>query len=341
MKLFSFDSCNEFSTKVADYLNVSLSKKEEKYFDDGECYVASLENVRGADCFVIHSCYEDDEESVGDKLMKLWTFIGSLKDASAGRITTVIPYYPFARQDRKTASRSPITTKYLAQLFVSVGTNRILTIDAHNPTALQNAFSINVDLLEAAGLFAKHIAGQIKSGKFGVSSLRNTLALFSDGGGLNRLRRFRKILAKHLMIEESFIDIACMDKLHTNNGEITGEGIVGNVKGKRVIIVDDMVSSGKTIYECARVAENAGALSIEAVCATHGLFVGKANEYLDHPFIKRFVIADTIKPFRLSNEKVKNKLVVLDTTKLFSEAIMRINQNESISDLIENGFEED
>ena len=162
LRLFAFDNCNDFGNQVAECLDVPLTSKEEKYFEDGECYVASLENVRGADCFVIHSFYSDDKESVNDKLMKMWTFIGSLKDASAGRITCVALIFPYARQDRKTTSRAPITTKYVAKLFESVGTHRILTIDAHNPTALQNAFGINVDLLEAAGLFAKYIANEIK-----------------------------------------------------------------------------------------------------------------------------------------------------------------------------------
>lgn len=342
LRLFSFDSSNDFGHRVAESLQTDpyqpLTDKDERCFEDGECYVASLENVRGADCFVINSCYSDNEESVNDKLMKMWTFIGSLKDASAGRVTAVMPYFPYARQDRKTSSRAPITTKYIAQLFESVGTNRILTIDAHNPTALQNAFKINVDLLEAAGLFAKYIANEIKSKKFGISSPKNTLAVMSDVGGMTRVRRFRKILASCLFVEEEDIDIACMDKLHQNNGEITGERIIGNVKGKSIIVLDDMIASGKTIFECAQASEAAGANSIEAVCATHGLFVGKANKYLDHPFVKRLVITDTIKPFRISNDKIKGKLVCLGTAELFAEAIMRTHRSESISDLIENGF---
>jgi ribose-phosphate pyrophosphokinase len=342
LRLFTFDSCNDFGNRVSESLQVDpyqpLTTKEEKCFDDGECYVASLENVRGADCFVINSCYSDNKESVNDKLMKMWTFIGSLKDASAGRVTAVLPYFPYARQDRKTNSRAPITTKYVAKLFESVGANRILTIDAHNPTALQNAFGINVDLLEAAGLFAKYIASQIKANKFGVASPKNTLSILSDVGGMTRVRRFRKVLASSLFLEEEDIDIACMDKLHTNSGEITAERIVGNVKGKRIIVLDDMIASGKTIYECAQASEAAGALSIEAVCATHGLFVGKANSYLDHPFVKRLVITDTILPFRLTNVSLANKLVVLGTAELFAEAIMRTHRSESISDLIENGF---
>lgn len=339
LKIFSFDNCNDFGNKVAESLQIeSVAKKEEKCFDDGECYVASLENVRGADCFVINSCYSEINESVNDKLMKMWTFIGSLKDASAARITAVLPYFPYARQDRKTASRAPITTKYVAQLFESIGTQRILTIDAHNPTALQNAFKINVDLLECAGLFAKYIANEIKVGNFGVKTAKDTLAVMSDVGGMTRVRRFRKILASCLFLDEEDIGIACVDKLHKNTGEITAERIIGNVKGKHIIVLDDMISSGKTILECAQASEAAGAESIEAVCATHGLFVNKANTYLDHPFVKRIVTADTIKPFRIFNDKVKKKLVVLETSELFAEAIMRTHRSESISDLIENGF---
>lgn len=335
MKIFSMDSCLEFGEAVSNALKVPLSQKNEKFFEDKESYVASLENVRGADCFVIQSCYSDTKESVNDKLMKLFTFIGSLRDASAGRITAVIPYMSHARQDRKTASRAPITTKYIAKLFESVGTNRLLTIDVHNPTAIQNAFNINVDLLEAGELFAKHLAKELKSGRLGIKWLKNSLVVMSDVGGMTRVKKFRKILTKYLGEE---VDIACVDKLHTNDGDITAERIVGNVKGRYIIVLDDMISSGKTIYECAEASRKAGAYGILAVCATHGLFVGHANKYLDHPFINQYVITNTIEPFRLTNINIKEKLVCLDTTDLFAEAILRINGNQSISDLIENGF---
>jgi ribose-phosphate pyrophosphokinase len=340
LKIFSMDSCNDFANKVSEELDkkisetVTVSKKDEKTFEDGEVFLASLENVRGSDCFVISSPYSDNQESINDKLMKMFVFIGSLKDASAGRITAVSPYFSYARQDRKTASRAPISTKYIAQLFESVGTNRILTIDAHNPTAIQNAFSINVDLLEASGLFAKHIANEFKISKWS-KSVKENLVLMSDVGGMNRLRRFRKTLQRYLNVE---IDLACVDKLHTNTAEITAERIVGNVKGKHCIVLDDMISSGKTIFECAEASRKAGANSLLAVCATHGLFVGKSNEYLDLPFVQQFVITDTIKPFRLTNPKIKEKLVILESTHLFAEAIRRTHVSESISDLIENGI---
>jgi ribose-phosphate pyrophosphokinase len=333
IKVFAINSTKEFGLKVSKYIGVHLSLHEEKTFEDGESYISSLENVRGKDVFVIHSLYGDTTESINDKLMRMLIFIGSLKDANAGRITSVLPIFPYARQDRKTSSRAPITTKYLANLFEAVGTNRILTMDAHNPTAIQNAFKINVDLLECAGLFANHIATEIEIGKF---NYKNTLSVMSDVGGMTRVRRFRKLLAKRMRIDENDIDIACIDKLHKNTGEITAERVVGNVKGKHVIVLDDMISSGRTIWECAEASQKAGAISL-SVCATHGLHVGKANTYLDHSFISRVVVADTVLPFRITNVRIKEKLTILNTSKLFAQAIMRTHHEESISDLVENG----
>lgn len=336
IKIFALNSTREFGVSVSKHIGVELSRHEEKIFQDGESYGSSLENVRGKDVFVLHSLYSDANESINDKVIKMLIFIGSLKDASAGRITAVLPIYPYARQDRKTSSRAPITTKYIAELFESVGTRRILTMDAHNPTAIQNAFKINVDLLECAGLFANHIANEVENGKFG-NVKHNSLAVISDVGGMVRVRKFRKLLARKMKIDENDIDIACMDKLHKNNGEITAERIVGNVKEKHVIVLDDMISSGKTIWECAEASLKTGALTL-SVCATHGLYVGNANDYLDHKFIDRIITADTIVPFRITNSNVKNKLTVLNTSKLFAQAILRTHREESISDLIENGI---
>lgn len=333
LKIFALNSSKEFGKKIANKLECDLSVHEEKYFQDGEVYCASSENVRGKDIFFVHSLYSDNAESINDKFLKTLIMAGSLKDASANRITCVLPTICYSRQDRKTASRAPITTKYIAQMLEAVGVNRVLTIDAHNPTALQNAFKINVDLLEANELFARYIASEIKDGKFAIK--KNQLVVMSDVGGMTRVKRFCKTLGKY--IGES-VDIACIDKLHTNAGEITAERIVGNVKDKFIIVLDDIIASGKTIYECAEASRKAGANGILAVCATHGLFVGNANEYLDHGFVQRYVITDTITPFRLTNNRIKSKLKVLSTTDLFAEAISRIHRSESITDLIENGM---
>jgi ribose-phosphate pyrophosphokinase len=329
LKLFALDSSREYGEQVAQHLGIPLSEHEESCFDDGECYVAPQqalkENCRGNDVFVIQSCYSDDKENINQKLMKLFIFLGALRDASAKRITVCTPYYPYARQDRKTNSRAPITTKYLARLFKSMWADRLLALDVHNPTAIQNSFHIPVDLLEATNLFAVWVHNALFSGK-------DVSVLSPDSGGLGRARRFRKVLS-NLLKED--VGIACLDKIH-QGCEITGHDIMGDVKGKRVVIYDDMISSGKTVLECVKAVEQKGAKEVISVCASHGLFVGKANEYLDLPFLENITITDTVAPFRITNESVRKKLSIINTTSLFAQAIKRIHADESISDLINN-----
>jgi ribose-phosphate pyrophosphokinase len=331
LKLFALNSAKEFGELVSSKLAVPLSRHKETCFHDGECYVASEENVRNKDVYVIQSIYTDDQESVNDKLMKLLIFIGSLKDASARRITAVIPYMPYSRQDRKTSSRAPITTKYISHIFESVFTERILTIDAHNPGAYQNAFEAHFDNLEAGGLFAKCAKLKFAS-KFGD----DLVVMSPDEGGLKRARKFRTHLEKAL---DEKIGLCVMDKTHEGE-EIKGHGLMeledtGKVAGRRVLIVDDMISSGKTILECIETVKDHRAACVEAVFATHGLFVGKANEYLDSDFLHNIVVTDTIKPFRVTNPNVLEKVTIIQTHELFAEAIKRTHKGESISDLIE------
>lgn len=333
IKLFALNASRDFGQEVAKLLSVPLSLHEEFRFEDGECYIAPSpkiqENVRGCDVFVIQSIYSDPDESVHEKMMKMLIFMGALKDASVKRITAVLPYYPFARSDRKVQSRAPITTKYVARLFKALWTDRVLALDVHNPVAIQNAHHIPVDLLEATNLFAVYVRSMLhrKSGKF-----NDIVVLSPDAGGLGRARKFRKVLSEVLHVE---VGLACLDKIHVGT-EIKGHGIMGDVKDKRVIIYDDMISSGKTVLECVQALKDHDAHSAFAVCASHGLFVGKANEYLEDPFLENIIITDTIKPFRLQNQDVIKKLNIIKTTHLFAEAIKRIHDNDSISDLITN-----
>jgi ribose-phosphate pyrophosphokinase len=336
LKLFALDASKDFGEKVAASLGVPLSKHSESTFHDGEVYIVSDENVRETDVYVIHSLYGDDMESVNDKLMKLLIFIGSLHDASAYRVTAVLPYFCYARQDRKTGSRVPVTTKYITHLFECLKTRRILTIDAHNPGAFQNAsWDARFDNLEANGLFAKYVANDLKA-QYGSSFSKNLVVMSPDEGGLKRARRCRTLL-QHYLGEK--VGIACMDKTHEGL-EIKGNGIMGKVGNKYVVIIDDMISSGKTILECIETAKQHGAASVVAVFATHGLFVGDANKYLDTDFLHNIVVTDTIPPFRITNPNVFEKITVIHTDDLFAEAIRRTHKGESISALIErNGVD--
>jgi ribose-phosphate pyrophosphokinase len=338
LKIFAPSSSRKFGAEVAGYLKTTLSELDENRFEDGECYAAPQagikENVRGCDVFIISSMYSDQKESINDKIMKTMILCGALRDASAARITIVAPYYPYARQDRKTSSRAPITTKYLARAFESLWVNRILTIDVHSPTAIQNAFPFPCDLLEANHLFANYIIESVRRNKVDPSSLT---VLSPDASGLNRARKFRKMVSDAFQTE---IGLACMDKVHVGRS-ITGHGIMGDVVGRNVLIYDDMISGGSTNLEateaCFPKEKSRQAKSIYATIATHGLFVGKANEKMSDKRIERVIVSDCIEPFRVTEPLLQNKLRVISTTRLFAEAITRIHQNESISDLIVNG----
>lgn len=330
IKLFAMNSSRNFGEEVSKILGITLTKHEEYYFPDGEPYCASLENVRGKEVFVIQSLYSDEVETVNDKFVQLLNFMGSLRDASAKRITVVAPYMG-ARQDRKTASRAPVTTKYMARILKSVWAKRIMTLDIHNPAVVQNANHIPVDLLEAKNLFAVECKRLIED-----SGAREVVILSPDSGGLGRARSFRNVLSSLI---DCHVGIACMDKEHKGSF-IKGYNIISTepIHDKSIILYDDMISSGKTNLECIEACKRSGAREVLASCAAHGLFVGKANEYLDNGFLKNILITDTVEPFRLKNESVLNKLKVIKTTRLFAEAIRRTHRGESISDLIDNIF---
>lgn len=311
----------KFAEAVADHLDVGLAKHIEKYFPDREPYLRAEENVRGCDVYVIQSLYTDQDESVNDKFIKLLYFIGSLKDASAERITAVIPYLPFQRQDRKTESRAGITTKYMPMLFESIGLDRILSIDVHNLSAFQTGFRIPTDHLEAKNLTVEYVSKQLKDQSEEIA------VLSPDSGGTGRAERFRKSLASKLNRKVTLVHL---DKIREGS-IVHGTTISDDVKGKLVIVVDDMIASGSTLAKCAETVEQAGGL-LWAACATHGLMVGDVNSNLAK--LNKIILTDTILQTRLSNE-IKEKTTILSTAKLFARAIRRIHdEGGSISDLL-------
>lgn len=330
---------------MARYLDLPLSKHVEKYFADKEAYVRSDVNVRGCDVYVISSLYSDEVQTVGEKFTKLLFFIGSLVDASARRITVVAPFLAYSRQDRKTESRAPITIKYVAQCLKAVGVGRVLTMDVHSLSAFQNAFHIPTDSLEAKNLFADFLCG-VDSGAHHddvpqpvenhipdplIDDPHELVVLAPDSGGMGRARRFRNALEHRLGLTNQ-IGVVYLDKERLTGGEVSGSKIVGRVEGKRVIILDDMIGSGGTIGLSAQAVEKHGGV-VWAVCATHGLFVGRANEHLSQ--IRRLVITDTIHPFRLDPAQWRNRLYVIPTAMMFAQAIRRTHEEGgSISDLL-------
>ncbi len=342
IKLFGIAGAKEFAKKVAYNLDVPLSNHVEKHFEDGELYVRSDENVRGCDVYVIASLYEDANFSVSEKLTSLLIFIGSLKDASAQRISVVVPYFAYARQDRKCESRAPITSKYIAQLIEAMGTNRLLTMDVHNLSAFQNSFRIPTDNLEARNLLIDFLVGIDRDGQKVEAVISEKLPqdivfLSPDSGGMSRTKWFARSLEKRIQTinPSQTVGLAYFDKERLSSTEVRGNEIIGNVKDKSVIIVDDLISSGRTIQLASQAVTKFGG-NVWAACATHGLFTGDAANNLAE--IKRIIVSDTIPPFRLANKGSNDRigLNVISTTKLFASAIRRTHEDGgSISQLLQ------
>jgi ribose-phosphate pyrophosphokinase len=313
--LFALNASKDFGTAVARHLGTELAQHEEKEFEDGEHKSRPLISVRGKDVFVIQSLYGDSRQSVNDKLCRFLFFLGALKDAAAERVTAVTPYLCYARKDKQTKPRDPVTTRYVAELFEAMGVSRALTMDVHNVAAFQNAWRIGTDHLEAKNLFVDHFAK--------LDTAREVIVISPDAGGIKRAEEFRKALSSVLPVS---VHSGFLEKYRSDD-ILTGEAFAGDVKGKTAIIMDDLISSGSTIARAADVCLDRGA-SIVYAAASHGIFSDKAKDVLTRP--AKVVITNTIPPFRLPAEFVQQKLVILNATKLFADAIKRIHSGESI-----------
>lgn len=320
--LFALNASRDFGERVSVHLGIPLSAHEEREFEDGEHKARPLVNVRGKDVFVIQSLYSDARQSVNDKLCRLLFFIGCLKDAAAARVTAVVPYLGYSRKDRKTQARDPVTTCYVARLFEAVGTDRVLTLDVHNLAAYQNAFRCGADHLEAKKLFVEYFSPLVRDDAVAVVS--------PDVGGIKRAEQFRRALSETLGKE---ISTAFMEKYRAK-GIVTGEAIIGDVKGREVIIIDDLISTATTMARAARTCHALGAQKVFVV-ASHGVFTGAASQALAEQALEKIVITDTIPPFRLAPDLIRDKLVILDATALFAQAVQRIHSGGSIVELLE------
>jgi len=338
--IFGLDSSEAYAARVARHLDSTSSAITDQKFDDGEGYIKSNVNVRGKHVYVIHSLYSDGTDTAGGKLLKLYMFLCSLRDASAGTITVICPYMAYARQDRKTESRAPIATKYVAQLLEAAKIDRFITIDVHNLSAMQNSFRVPTDHLEAKNLIADFLCGGIASDGLPIENhVPNPLAddpegiviLSPDSGGLGRCRRFRNALEKRLKLSNK-ISVHTLDKERSEN-KVKGGKIDGDISNKKVIIFDDMISTASTMKLCIDTIEKQGG-KLWAACASHGLFVGNASNHLKTT--PRLIVTDTIPPFRMPKEDWSGRLFVIPTTKLVAQAIRRTYENGSISALLED-----
>jgi ribose-phosphate pyrophosphokinase len=321
LRLFALTSSRYLGQPVADRLGVALSRHEEREFEDGEHKGRSLVNVRAADVFVLHSLHDDDAESVNDKLCRLLFFIGALKDAAAASVTAIVPYLGYARKDRRTKPRDPVTTRYVAALFESVRTDRVVTVDVHNPAAFENAFRCPTEHLEARTLLLDHLLPRLQ----GTPSV----IVSPDIGGVKRVEAFRESLGRRGI--ES-VGSAFMEK-QRSAGVVSGERIAGDLADRTAVILDDLIGTGTTICRAAAACRKAGARRVLAV-ATHGLFLGNAGAALSAAGIDELVVTNTVPPFRLANSPLRERLTVLDTAPLLAEAIRRMHTGGSIVELL-------
>jgi len=322
LMLFSLNSSLVFAEQVSQQLGIALSPHEEMEFEDGEHKARALLSVRGRDVFVLQSLYADRQQSVNDKLCRLLFFIGALKDAAAARITAVIPYLAYAREDRKCKPRDPVITRYVAALFESVGTDAIVTIDVHNLAAFQNAFRCRNEHLEAAKLFVSYFAPMLHE--------RDVVVVSPDAGSIRRVEAFRQRLTAALGKPVS----TAFSEKYRSDGVVSGDMLVGNVKGRDAIIIDDLVSSGTTLVRTARACRDRGAVRVFAA-ATHGLFTGDAPAILAGSDLQEIAVTDTIPPFRLEGTDVEEKVCRLSCAGLFAEAIQRLHYGGSLVELMD------
>jgi len=320
--LFALNASRPYGERVAAALGLALARHEEREFEDGEHKARPLENVRGRDVYVIHSLYGEPGISANDKLVRLLFFIGALKDASAGRVTAVCPYLAYSRKDRRTKPRDPVSSRYVAQLFEAVGTDRMVTLDVHNAAAYQNAFRIPAEHLEAQGLFVTWFTAHLEDEPIVVVS--------PDAGGVKRAESFRQALSQALGRP---IAAAFMEK-RRSEGVVSGEAVVGDVGGRTAIILDDLIGTGTTLARAATACKALGASRVYAA-ASHGMFVGAAGAVLADPALDKVLVADSIPPFRLPPALLESRVAVLASAPLFAEAIYRLHSGGSLVELLQ------
>lgn len=309
LKIFAGNSNRELAHQICDSLEMPLGRAMISTFSDGEIRVEIGENVRGADIFVVQA----GAQSVNDHLMELLVMIDAFKRASARRITAVIPYYSYARQDRKNKPRVPITARLVADLIARVGAQRILTMDLH-AGQIQGFFDVPVDNLYASPILLPYIREHFNGDMVIVSP---------DAGGVPRARAYAKILKAGLaMIDKRRSDVNKAEALH----------IIGEVAGKAAVVLDDMVDTAGTLVEATKSLLDKGATEVHA-CVTHAVLSGPAIDRIENSALKKLVVTDTL-PLRPQAAHCR-KIEVVPSCRLFSAAIRNIHNEDSISTLFE------
>jgi ribose-phosphate pyrophosphokinase len=307
VKLFSCTESQYLAEKIADYYGSPLGERHIHRFSDGEMQPVIQESVRGAYVFFIQSTFPP-----ADNLLELLLMIDAAKRASAGYITAVIPYFGYARQDRKDQPRVPISAKLIANLIQAAGVNRIMTMDLH-ADQIQGFFDIPVDHLKSEAIYIPYLQ---------ETGVDNVIFASPDVGGVKRTRAYSKYFSTDLVI---------CDKYREKANEVAGMTVIGNVEGRNVILVDDMVDTAGTLCRAADIIMKKGAKSVKALC-THPILSGNAYENIENSALDEMIVCDTI-PLKQESKKIK----VLSTAKLFARAIRNTHEHRSISALFVEG----
>ncbi|MBR2029215.1 MAG: ribose-phosphate diphosphokinase [Oscillospiraceae bacterium] len=308
IKIFAANASKELAQKIADEMGMPLGKCEVSTFSDGEISVSIQETVRGSDVFVVQST----NAPVNNNLMELLIMIDALKRASAGRITAVMPYYGYARQDRKSRSRDPITAKLVADLITAAGADRVLTMDLH-AAQIQGFFNIPLDHLVGMPILAR---------EFVKKEIEDLVVVSPDLGSVTRARNFANYLDA---------PIAIIDKRRPKANVCEVMNIIGEIKDKNVVIIDDIIDTAGTLCNAANALKERGAKSVRA-CATHGVLSGPAIQRIKDSAIEELILLDTI---QLPEEKHLEKIDVVTVAEVFAEAIKRIYNDQCLSSLFD------
>lgn len=305
-----------FGERVAAALGIALAPLEEREYESREDKARPLVNVRGRRTYVVHSLAGDALASANDRLCRLLFLVACLRDAGAASVTACVPYLAYARKDRRTKERDPVTLRYVAQLFEAVGTDRVIGLDAHNLAAFENAFRCPVDHLEAAPLLADHLASAPGTAALCVVS--------PDFGGAKRAQRVQELIAARTGVEPGF---AVVEKRRSGGVVGGADTVIGPVGGAHAVIVDDLVAAGTTLVRAVRACRATGAASVTAF-ATHGVFVPDSRQLLGPDGPDELVVTDSILPTRLKGGG--RTIRVLPASTLYAEAIRRIEQGGSV-----------
>jgi ribose-phosphate pyrophosphokinase len=312
LKVFTGRANPQLAQRTCDYLKIPLGRGRTELFPDGELIVKIEEDVRGRDCFVV----QPTSHPINAHLMELMIWIDCLKRASAERVTAVIPYFGYARQDRKDEGRTPITAKLVANLIERSGADRVVAVDLH-AAQVQGFFDIPVDHLSASPVIVQW---------FKSLNLHNQVFVSPDVGNVKRAQVYANMLGG---------EISIIDKRRQSGSVIVAKHIIGDVEGKNILMVDDMITTGGTVTEACKILKDNGAREI-FISATHAIFAPPAMDRLQVCPFTRLAVTDTI-PIGNRADPIKDRLEVLSVANLIGEAIHRIHHNESVSELFRNG----